>query len=227
MKSGILRMTALCAACCLVALPAIGQPAEARGAPQSPPNLDPEQHHQGSKLAAYLSGRGWRVRELPQGMADMGAELENADLAIRIGDSRPHTQGEVEAYKEFVRQGRRLLIMAGPRSDLRPDPLADAFGLRFENAVSEALIDRWAAHPAARELPPLPFRVGCVVTECPDSATPLAWLSAEPSSPTSGALVIGALPFGEGTVVFLSNQLLLLRVPQPFTDKLFSFLSPS
>ena len=158
----------------------------------------------------------------------MSGELKDVDLAIRVSDFLAHTQREVSAYQTFLRRGGGRLLLAGYRRGPKADPLAEAFGLHFDKIVRGSLIDRWAAHPATQGLAPLHFGVGSVVTASPKSATPLAWLVQEPGSPVSGALVMGTMTFGKGKIVFLSSQLLLLLgPPQPFTDRLFSFLSGS
>jgi hypothetical protein len=193
--------------------------------PQYPPRFDPEKPHQGTRLASYLKERGYTVRELPRGMADMSGELRDVDLVIRVGDFEHHNPGEVRAYLDFLSRGGALFLVANIRREGARDPLAEALGVRFEGIVRGQEIGRWADHPVTKGLPPLSVYVASVVTRWPESATPLAWL-ARTDPPPPDTLVMGALRFERyrGKILFLSSLLFLEEVPQPLTAQALDWL---
>ncbi len=193
--------------------------------PQAGPGFDPQQQHQGTKLAGHLRGRGWSVRELPRGMPDMSPELAGAQVAVCWDEITCHTAPEVGAYQDFVEGGGALLLLAGFRKELRYTPLAEAFGVRFEGSVRGATIQRWADHPITRGLTPMALPIASLVTRYPRATTPLGWLGAGTDAAGGTRLVMGLLPYGKGKVVFFSAELALIDVPQPFTDRLLDLLA--
>lgn len=165
-------------------------------APQGPPDFDPDKPHQGKQLADYVRRKGNRVRELPREMDDMSGELHDVDLVIRLGDYKPHSPAETNAYQRFVEQGGTVLLVGKFFPKQTADPLVDAFQLRFEETAG-------------------------VITKAPESVTLLDWLDDQPESPA----VFGTKSFGKGKIVFLSSTFVLLEIRQPFTDRLLAFLA--
>jgi hypothetical protein len=189
--------------------------------PQRGPQFDPAADHKGKALVDYFQQRGWAVRELAEG-DDVVAALGESDVAIRFGDTAPHTPQEVRAYDRFVQSGGALLLLAGHRPEEREDPLAAAFGVRFGGQIAGGSIQEWdRRHPVTRRLDPVFFTFASEVTEWPESATILGWTGER----SDQGVILGTLEHGGGTVVFLSCDSLLARVPQPLTDRVFALLS--
>lgn len=189
--------------------------------PQSGPQFDPAEDHKGKGVVEYFQQRGWPVRELAVG-DEVTETLQEADIAIRIGDTNPHTPEEVRAYDRFVRSGGTLLLVAGHRPTDRDDPLAEAFGIRFSGQISSGSIQQWdQQHPVTKRLGGVPFSFASEVTQWPESATILGRIGDR----TDKGILFGVLDHGHGKVVFLSSESLLINLPQPMTDRVFALLS--
>jgi hypothetical protein len=187
--------------------------------PQGPPPFDPKKPHQGVALADYLKGRGWQVIEI-QRETKISNQLKRAAIVVRIGEWGTYERSEVAAYREFVRNGGRLLLLQGYVRDeqVENDAVAEQFGVRFEGIVSGHVFRAANAGAFTLDFIEVSYQIGSVVVKSPKSTQPLAYLN-------DGRLAMGVFRYGRGRVVFLSSVFPILNVPQPFARQLFDELA--
>ncbi len=165
--------------------------------PQGPPNFNPNHHHQGKPLADFMRDLGWKVTELPRGEVITFDKLRDFDLVIRPVPYFPYSQDEAQAYQQSVTAGTRLLISGlGKESDA----VAEVFGLRFDVRSRYGPVKQWIPHA-------LTAKIECCAmswtafSELPPGAVVLAWLNQVNTNP-----VLGYLPYGRGSVVFIGQS---------------------
>lgn len=182
------------------------------------PEFDPLRPHQGSVLAEYLKRRGWEVVEVPRG-AEIANQFRNAAIVVRMNRFEGYETSEVAAYRSFVGNGGRLLLVQGYVRDgeAENDAVARRFGVRFEGMISEPTMRGYAS---MRGVDDVVFQIGSIVVKYPKSTRPLAYLG-------NDRLVMGTFRHGRGRVIFLSSVAPILRVPQPLTRRLFDELARS
>ena len=187
--------------------------------PQGPAPFDRKKPHQGDHLAAYLRGRGWQVIEIPRG-AKIANQLKGAAIVVRMNVWGTYDQSEVSAYREFVRNGGRLLLVEGfvRENEAANDTVAEVFGLRFEGVISGYGFRVAEAGALKLDFNEVGYQIGSVVVRSPVNTQPLAHLN-------DGRLAMGMFRYGRGKVVFLSSLNPMLSVPQPFTKQLFDLLA--
>lgn len=187
--------------------------------PQGPLPFDPKKPHQGVALANYLKRRGWQVIEIPR-QTKMTNQLKGAAIVVRIGQWGKYERSEVNAYREFVRGGGRLLLAQGyvRAEQVDSDAVAGEFGVRFEGMSSGQGFRAANAGAFTLDFIEVSYQIGSVVVNSPKSTQPLAYLN-------DGRLAMGVFSHGRGRVVFLSSVFPILSVPQPFSKQLFDELA--
>ena len=169
--------------------------------PQGPPNFNPNAFHQGKALADFMRGMGWKVTELPRGDVITFDKLREFDLVIRISPYFSYSDDEARAYQQSVTAGTRLLLSGGG-SDAR-DAVAEIFGLRFEPRTRFGPIKQWIPHALTANIQCCAL-AWATVGELPPGAVPLAWMT---QVSTNRWPVLGYLPYGNGSVVFVGQAL--------------------
>ena len=187
--------------------------------PQGENGFDPTKDHQGKRLADYLKSCGWTVEEIARD-EDITARLTGATLVIRASLYGKYQPSDVRAYREYVADGGNVLLLRGFVRDgaENHDLVAREFGVVFSNTVRTESITRWAKHSLTMDLDLLPYNIGSVVTESPKATVPLAYLD-------KNRLVMGIVERGKGKVLFMSTILPLLKVPQPFVERVLNELA--
>jgi hypothetical protein len=195
--------------------------------------------HQGKALADYLRAQGHTVTELPRPTTVTAELLAGADVVIRANGFGPYTDAEIDAYDHWVKAGGRLLLL----SDVRPnDGLAERFGLKFQGTAlahgspRKTTVAKFAPHPLTHGVQALPFDGGSGLTAYPPDAILVGWLArdnfldlngnnrqddGEPAAPP----VLGAMPFGQGKIVFCGDTNLWEEVPQPLVRNTIAYLA--
>ena len=164
-------------------------------------SFNPSQYHQGKALADFMRSLGWKVTELPRGDVITFDKLRDFDLVIKPPSYFNYDQDEALAYQQSVIAGTRLLLMGGNGKD---DAVAEIFGLRFDTRSRFGNVKQWIPHALTTNiqccaLPWASFR------ELPPGAVVLAWLNQEN---TNSQPVLGYLPYGNGSVVFVGHALI-------------------
>jgi thiol-disulfide isomerase/thioredoxin len=185
--------------------------------PQGEGRFDTAREHQGKRFADALKAQDWDVEEVVRG-ADITSRLQGAAIVIRANFAGNYQPSEVDAYRDFVNNGGSVLLLQGfvrPGDEDR-DAVAQAFGVRFAGTVRAARITRWSPSLVNGLL--LRFGVGSIVAETPASTVPLAYLD-------NGKIVMGAVQFGKGKVLFAGTILGFLDAPAPFTTRVVEELA--
>ena len=177
--------------------------------------FDPAQHHQGKPLADFMRSKGWQVVELPRGEVITFEKLRRVDVVVRPPAYFRYSVSEVEAYRDSVIAGTRLLLMGGSVSG--SDPIAEIFGLRFEPRTRFGSVRQWIPHPLTTDIQKRDLS-WIAISEAPTTAVQLAWLN---QSETNSQPVLGYLTHGDGYVVFVGQSLITLP---PFFASLVSSL---
>jgi hypothetical protein len=187
--------------------------------PQGPPPFDPQKPHQGVLLANYLKGRGWKVIEIPRETKITG-QFKGATMVVRFNKWGGYDASEVMAYREFVRNGGRLLILQGYVRDAEAenDGVARQFGIHFQGMVEADEMRR--AKGVSPDYNSTVYRIGSIVDQYPQATRPLARID-------DGRLVMGTFRFGWGRIIFLSSVFPVLQAPELFINQLFDDLSRS
>ena len=177
--------------------------------------FDPKQYHQGKRFADLMRSKGWDVVEVPRGEMITFDRLRSADIVIRSPAYFRYSANEIEAYRESVIAGTRLLLIGGGAGD--NDSIAEIFGLRFDSRTSFGSVKQWIPHPltVSIESKDLPWTT---ITEAPQTTVQLAWLNQLETNPQP---VLGFLTYGNGYVVFVGQSLITLP---PFTTSLINSL---
>jgi hypothetical protein len=177
--------------------------------------FDPKQHHQGKRLADFIRRNGWDVVEVPRGEMITFERLRGADIVVRPPAYFNYSANEIEAYRDSVIAGTRLLLIGGSSSG--KDSISEIFGLRFESRTRFGSVRQWIPHPLTTgiERKDLPWTA---ISEMPQSAVHLAWLNQFETNPQP---VLGYLTYGNGYVVFVGQSLITLP---PFSANLINSL---
>lgn len=80
-----------------------------------------------------LESRGFLVE--PLNLATVTAIPEDAQGIVIGAPTKPLLSGEVESLQAYLNQGKGLLILAEPDTDLGLDPLLEPWGVTLENAL--------------------------------------------------------------------------------------------
>ena len=185
--------------------------------PQGGGTFDPKQNHQGKSLAEYIRAHGWEVVELPRGEVITSEKLRDADVVVRVPAFSSYTQDELMAYQESVVSGTRLLLLSdGGKNDV----LAQMFGLQFEPLTRYGSVQQWIPHALTTSIKGIdaPWTS---ITEAPQNAVLLAWLSQGETNPRP---VLGYLTYGKGYVAFVGQALLQRGANHTFAASLISSL---
>lgn len=174
--------------------------------------FDSTHYHQGKRLADFMRSKGWNVIEVPRGEMITFERLRSADIVVRPPAYFNYSATEIEAYRDSVIAGTRLLLVGGGGHN---DSIAEIFGLRFETRTRFGVVRQWIPHPftANIESKDLPWTT---ISEAPQTAVQLAWLNQLETNPQP---VLGYLTYGSGYVVFVGQTLITLP---PFTTSLIS-----
>jgi hypothetical protein len=181
--------------------------------PQGPPNFDPNGYHQGKALADFMRSLGWRVTELPRGEMITFEKLREFDLVIRPQAYFSYSQQEIVAYQQSVTAGTRLLLMGG---NANADAVAEVFGLRFETRTRFGPIKQWVPHALTANIQCCAL-AWAIVGELPPGAVPLAWMT---QVNTNRFPVLGYLPYGNGSIVFIGQALVSRPADRSFAETL-------
>ncbi len=199
---------------------------------------DPALWHQGYDLAQALRSAGWQVRELPRPFTITPALLDSFQLVIRAGVFGSYAPDEVLAYREWVRRGGRLLLLAdhmrwvsGPA-----DAVGNAFGLPFQGITYGNTLVPVSTDSIVAGVAPLYYGVGSALLEYPDSAVILGTLGPrdyvdlnndqlqEPDEP-SAPVVFGRMRYGSGRIVFCGDLNMWEWLPQPLLTNVLRYLT--
>jgi hypothetical protein len=178
--------------------------------------FDPKRYHQGKRLADFMRGKGWDVIEVPRGEIVTFERLRGADFVIRPPVYFNYSVKEIEAYRDSVIAGTRVLLIGGSAGN-NNDSIAEVFGLRFESRTRFGSVRQWMKHPLTADIEgkDLPWTT---ISESPPSAVHLAWLNQLETDPQP---VLGYLTYGNGYVVFVGQSLITLP---PFSASLINSL---
>jgi len=204
--------------------------------PQTDSSFNPVQPHQGLALADYLRSLDYDVAVLPRPHTVTSSLLGAYDLVIRANGFGTYTASEVDAYRDFVAGGGRLLLVNDHMRYAPPDGLAQSFGITFAGITrGENLLDAFMPHPITQGVVPLAYLVGSAIVALPGAAEPLGRLSAasyadlndnglQDANEASAPLVLAAMPFGSGRVVVFGDTNLWQSVPQPLVSNVLAWL---
>ena len=200
-----------------------------------------ERPHQGKDLVDYLQNLGYRVNELRHDTNSIITEslLTKNEFVIRIRPSVScsYISEEIEAYKKYVKEGGKLVLLGHFMLPGQKDSFAEEFGITFAGMVrNERSVNRFAKHPITEGLDEIPYG-GCGITKYPVDATIVAWLSdntyldtgdgectMELQDKSSGIPAIGCMRYGMGKIVFLGDTYLLSSVYQPLTTNIVRWM---
>lgn len=206
--------------------------------PQAGP-FDPDLHHQGQALADYLRSLDLHVRELPRPTQITPELLDGYDLVVRAGACGYYTASEILAYRDYVEDGGRLLLLDGHKRYCPLDAVGQSFGVRFEGITRGPQLLMFVADPITAGLADgvLYYQVGSGLVEFPPDAKILAYLDdgsyldlnandsrddGEPVAPP----VMGKLSAGDGSIIFMGDVNTLNSVPQPLIDNILQAFLP-
>lgn len=105
--------------------------------------FDPEQYHQGTRVAARLRRQGWAVNELGRDETITDSTLSGYDVIVIIQPFFSYRDSEQHAYLRAVEAGARLLLIGPGRSS----GLHAAFGFRFSPSPQFGSAESWLNHP--------------------------------------------------------------------------------
>lgn len=195
--------------------------------------------HQGRALADSLRADGYVVDELPRPFTVTVALLGSYDIVIRANGFGAYSIAEISAYRDFVENGGRLLLLSDHYLYAPPDGVALGFGIQFAGITrGENRITTFAAHSITTDVTPLTYMVGSGIVAQPSSAQIVARLSdasyldlnkngVRDSTDATAPAVLGVLSVGAGRVVFSGDTNLWEQVPQPLlTNVLTWFKAP-
>lgn len=204
--------------------------------PQHGP-YDPNQPHQGKRLADYLRCSGFTVDELPRGVEITSNLLNVHPLIIRANGSGSYSTDELAAYQEFIHKGGDLLLLSSFKLPGDTDALAESFGVRFAGISRGAnVVNNFEPHPITEGISELSYIAGSGIVDYPSSATLLGRLSEDSyldlndnfeqdSGEPKAAPVLAGMQYGEGRIVFSGTTLMWYRVPPPLLDNTLNWLT--
>jgi len=192
--------------------------------------------HQGQKVADFLRAQGMEVHELPPSSVVTRSLLDQYRFVIRyVSAAASYQPLEIEAYRDYVLNGGRMILalrFLGPGST---DALAEAFGISFRGAAQgDARVTRFTQHPITHGLTTLPYGPGSGLFGIPAGATILGSLSdgayieldfdfaRDPEEP-AGAPVMGITPHGSGEIFFIGETNPIISLSQPFMSNLIRY----
>lgn len=179
--------------------------------PQKEKQQDASQAHEGKALADYLKTLTPDVVELPHGEV-ITDKLKNAAVVIRFNAcDHPYSHEEGVAYKKYVENGGRVLLLYGTPEKGAPDEVAEHLGIRVGQRVETPFIKKWANHPITTGLKDVPFHCGSVISGYPESSIQLGMMA-------NGQSVFGMATVGEGKLIYLGSVAPMISVSQPFVD---------
>ncbi|MEA2639090.1 MAG: hypothetical protein QOF51_484, partial [Chloroflexota bacterium] len=138
------------------------------------------------------------------------------DLIVRIGSDGDYTDGEILAYRDYVRCGGALLLLSDGKRPGESDQLAEAFGMRAAGVIAgEAVVDRYVA-PASTNTPPLSIEGGTGLVDWDAYTQPIGYLSegsyldlngdgAQGPGEPGGVPAIAVARYGRGAVGFIGT----------------------
>jgi len=178
----------------------------------------------------FLSSNGLEVHELPYSFFVTRELLEQYPLVIRHsigGDMRtPEAEAEAQAYRDYVANGGRLILLVEPSFPLHL--VAEAFDIEFRGRAigQNAVVRRFTPHPITQGLTAISYILGVTtsgiffggggISRMPVGATILGYLpddvfmdldgdlAQDPGEPL-GAPVMGITSHGEGEVFFIGS----------------------
>ena len=191
--------------------------------------------HQGWALADAIRSLGYVVEELPRPFTITATLLHSYDIVIRANGFGTYSQTEIAAYKDYVAQGGKLLLLGDHMMYAPPDGVALAFGIDFEGVTrGENALNTFATHAITNGVVSLPYMVGSGIVSQPASAQIVGRLSSgsyldlnkngvrdstEPSAPG----VLGVMPYGAGRIVFCGDVNLWELIPQPLVRNVLAW----
>ncbi|CAN5900364.1 hypothetical protein BH11VER1_BH11VER1_11210 [soil metagenome] len=180
--------------------------------PQEKKGFDSSKPHKGKFLADYLRTRCQEMIEIAPGEVVVD-QFKEASLVVRFNSyGPPYRAEEVEAYKNYVDKGGRVLLVYGAPFKGSTDAVADVLGIRFGQAAQTPFIKKWAVNPLTAGLKDVPFMTGSVITGFPESAIQLATMA-------NGQSIFGMTNVGKGKIIYLGSFAPLIGVSQPFTER--------
>lgn len=206
--------------------------------PQAPPSFSESADHQGKPLADYLRSLGYHVDELPRGAIITDELLSHYSKIIRGAPFFEYSDEELAAYKNFMNKPGAILLFQDHLSYDVNDKLSEFLGLNFEGAV-DGTITNFADHDITKNIGPLPFIAGAVVTNTKDnpgimvlgSISKTAYITMNNADPFNGQApdidppVMGLVTnFPKTKIFFLGDMNGMENVPQPLTQNIVSWL---
>lgn len=182
--------------------------------PFTPGVFDPALAHQGKHLADFLRSLGMDVTELPRPFTITPDLLESFDLVVRANayPKSAYTADEIEAYRQYVAEGGRLILLADFTEFNQADVLALAFGLDLRGSVT-GVVDQFAEHPITSGVQSLWYPAGSVlVSEPPAQTTELGFIE--------GETAMGLTYSGHGQIFFMGDIAAVTFAEQPLVKNL-------
>lgn len=207
--------------------------------------FDSDDQHQGKALADYLKSLGYTVIELPRFTRIPGSSLITTstdlltlfEIVIRSSGFLGYSPEEINAYHSYVSNGGSLLLLADHGRFVNVEQLALSFGISFEGiSVGDNIIDTFETHPITAGVSSVGYGVGSGITEFPNTANILGYLSAntyvdlndnnvQDVGEPVGAPVLGEMSFGAGKIIFSGDVNMWELVPQPLVDNSINWLA--
>jgi hypothetical protein len=201
--------------------------------------FDPDLGHQGKALADYFRSLDLYVAELPRPTQVSRSLIQGYNLVIRAVACGYYTASELSAYRRFVEEGGRLLLLDDHKRHCPTDDVGRSFGLRFEGITRGRQELTFVSDPITEGLEDggLAFAAGSGLVQIPAEAKVLAYLDEdswldlndnefrdidEPVAPP----VMGRMTAGDGLIVFMGDANLIEAIPQPLTDNILQALLP-
>lgn len=191
--------------------------------------------HQGKALADSLRAGGYVVEELPRPFTITNTLLRSYDIVIRANGFGGYSIAEISAYRDFVEDGGRLLLLSDHYLYAPPDGVALGFGIQFAGITrGENRITAFTVHPITAEVTPLTYMVGSGIVAQPAAAQIVARLSdasyldlnknnVRDSTDITAPAVLGVLSVGSGRIVFSGDTNLWEQVPRPLLHNVLSW----
>ncbi len=187
--------------------------------------------HMGGDVATFLRSKGLRVDET-WSTPVTEASLAGYDFVVRFNAASGYSAEEVDAYKSYVEQGGRLILISSARSAGENDELAEAFGISFRGAcIGPTDVVQFTPHQLTEGLTRLGYTLGSGIVDAPPGAAFLAFLPSEtfvdldrsgswsPGEPY-GAPVMGLSQHGFGEILFIGSTGATLFPSQPLWENL-------
>jgi len=188
--------------------------------PQVTP-FNADEPHQGTALANYLKGMGYKVEELGGGKTITMEILQRFKYVIRAVGDGSYTSAEMQAYMQFLKGNNALLLFNDHLKNFPNDQLSDFLGLKFEGAY-DGPVYTVNNHPITAGVTHVNYIVGSVIVKPdPDKVTVLGYCS---YANIKNAAAMGILNHPSCRIFFIGDMNGLEQLPQPFTDNLINWL---